>query len=308
MSGANGQDLVADALVVQGPVDLIPKPAATVVKSVSKSEIAWMDTAMFDQSYRVARAIAMSGLTPQGFTGKNFEETAARCFRLVMMAWTWKMNPWQLADSCYIGPGGKFCVEGKVAIGVIGRHPAVDGHLDFEHSGSKDDRTVVVSAKLKGESEPREIRGSVRQWAKEQWSSKKNAFVPPNKMWYETGPGQDQKLCYVGAVWWCRRHCPEILLGVSIAEDIEAMGGPAGGPEDFVAPPPEKVREPRGHGSDDTIAGTVAALDAAGFDGIKEIQAIQDELGIAAGAISEAGIGRMVAAAQERIAAKGGTP
>jgi hypothetical protein len=296
MSGANGQEEIIGGIV--------PNPPAAVAKPISVSETAWLDTAMFDQSYRVARAIAMSGLAPAGFAGQNFEETAARCFRLVMMAWTWKMNPWQLADSCYIGPGGKFCVEGKVAIGVIGCHPAVNGHLEFEHSGSGEDRTVTVSATLAGESKPREITGSVRQWAKEQWSSKKKAFVPPNPMWYAAGPGQDQKLCYVGAIWWCRRHCPEILLGVSIAEDVEGMVEP---PIEALEPPRKALSGSHGETPAGTLEAAVDRLDAAGFNGLKEIHSVQDHLKISAGSITEADVSRMVAEVERRIsAAKGG--
>lgn len=214
-TGSNGTALepvdVGSSIVPHVPDALAPRQPP-----------AWLDSERLDVCVRVAQAMALGGYVPEGFQGRNEKETAARCLRLVMMSDAWGINPWQLADACYMGPGGKFGIEGKVAIAVLGRSPVLAGRLTFEYGGKggrSGERYVIVRGTLRGETEPRELRGSVSQWAKKQWSKKKNEWVPPNAMWYEDGPGQDQKLAYVGAMWWGRRYAPEVLMGAQIREE-----------------------------------------------------------------------------------------
>lgn len=214
-NGTQSAEVTETAIVAHVPDDLAVRQSP-----------AWLDGGRLDVCVRVAQAMAIGGFVPEGFRGQNDKETAARCLRLVMMAEAWGFNPWQLADSCYMAPGGKFGIEGKVAIAVLGRSPVIAGRLRFEFGGmpgKSGERYVIVRGTLRGETEPRELRGSVAQWAKKRYSKKANGgkggWVDPNPMWYEEGPGQDQKLAYVGAMWWGRRYAPEVLMGAMIREE-----------------------------------------------------------------------------------------
>ncbi len=188
------------------------------VRTISVSESAWLDTATFDQAYRVAKAMARMSLCPDHLKGRDIDETAANCFLVVMQAQAWDMSPFALMNgtyNCY----GRLGYEGKVVGGVINTRAGLTGRLRYDYDGKGTERRVTVWGTFKGEDEPRTLSGTVKQWAKPQYSKKQKKTLPPNPMWFEEGPGQDQKLAYVGAMWWARRYCPEVILGVRIAEE-----------------------------------------------------------------------------------------
>ncbi len=77
------------------------------ITTVSNNESAWLDTALFDQCYRVANAMASMSLVPEHLRGNDHKATAANCFLIVIQAQAWNMSPFALMTGTYLPPGGR---------------------------------------------------------------------------------------------------------------------------------------------------------------------------------------------------------
>jgi hypothetical protein len=182
------------------------------ITTIVNSEHAWLDAAKFDQAYRVANAMAAMSLVPNHLKGQDKKQTAANCFLIVMQAGAWEMSPFQLMAGSYI-VHGKLCYEGKVVASVVNTRAGLSGRLSYNFSGKSMSRSVTVSGTFKGEDQARTFTGSVAELSR----------GSDNDMWKFPGAAQDQKLAYVGAMWWCRRHCPEVIHGIAIVEERGVM-------------------------------------------------------------------------------------
>ena len=178
------------------------------------SEYAYLfDTAKFEQTYRLARAMAASSLTPKHLRedkGGPFEiETvAANCFQVINQAMCWGFNPFALMKESYV-VAGNLGWQGKVVAAVINARAGLKNNLAFEFNDKKgDDRMVTVIGTLRGEQEPRTVTLTVGQ------------AKTSNDIWLKD---PEQKLCYSGAIKWARRHCPEVALGVLTDDDIDKI-------------------------------------------------------------------------------------
>lgn len=170
------------------------------------------DTARFEHNYRVAESMALASLLPEHLLrNKHGEFTLAQvrgnCFRIVMQAMRWDVDPFALLDETFV-TGGKIGYQGKVVTAVINAKAGLKERLKYTFSGTegKDDFTVTVSGTFLNEDEPRTVDLSV--------GKAKTA----NSMWMKD---PEQKLIYSAVIRWARRHCPEIILGVTTEDDAE---------------------------------------------------------------------------------------
>lgn len=170
------------------------------------------DTARFEQSQRVAMAMARASLLPKHLRGSDIHESQANCLRIVNQAVRWGMDPFAIMDETYV-VGGKLGYSGKLVAAVVNANAGLVGRLDYTFTGTpgKDDFTVTVSGQFAGGTAPKIVTLSVGQAKTE------------NKMW-KADP--EQKLCYSGAVKWARRWCPEVVLGVVTDDDLEHVTPP----------------------------------------------------------------------------------
>lgn len=191
-----------------------PRPLTPVLDETEDQFL--MDTARFDQAQRVAVTMATSTITPVHFRfAKNpdreltLPEKAANCFRIVNQALRWGMDPFAVMDKTYF-VDGRLAYEGQLVSAVVTSSGVLQGRLNATYDGAGDNRRITVSGTLKGEAEPRTVEWTVKQ------GRTKNA------MW-STNP--DQKLWYSATLLWARRHCPEVVLGVMIEDDVEIIAG-----------------------------------------------------------------------------------
>jgi hypothetical protein len=203
----------ADAVAVAQPQ--APKPAPRVITPVvDDTETMYiMDTARFDQAQRVALTMARSTLTPQHLTRDKsgvftLEQVVANCFRIVNQALRWGMDPFAVMDETYFVQG-RMGYQGKLVVAVVNTRAGLKSRLTATYEGAGDNRKVTVSGTFSGEMEPRTVEWTVAQGKTE-----------GNAMWKKD---PDQKLFYSAAMRWARRHCPEVVLGVSIVEDLETI-------------------------------------------------------------------------------------
>jgi hypothetical protein len=219
------QASTANASTGTGASDTPQQPPAVVERLpqrqviVVESAIPVLDTAMFEHMQRIATMMASSNLVPEHLNkvmkvkGEDIQlspkEAVANCFLVTNQAIRWRMDPFAVAQHTFVTKG-KVGYEGKMIAAVINTHPGIEQRLSYSYSGSGKDRKVVVSAKRKGDAEPRTVEGCVKDWE-------------------TTGSGSpwgnarqhDQMLSYRGAREWARRWLPEAVLGVWGDDELE---------------------------------------------------------------------------------------
>ena len=177
------------------------------------SQLAYLfDTARFEQLYRLARVMAGASLIPDHFRKDKQgelepERVLSNCFLVVNQAVRWGMDPFAVAPETY-SVGGKLAFQGKLVAAVVNARAGLKKRLEYTFSGAGENRMVTVSGTFQDELEPRTVTLCL-----------KDAHTQ-NDMWRKD---PDQKLIYSASVKWARRHCPEIVLGVSTEDDPERM-------------------------------------------------------------------------------------
>jgi hypothetical protein len=153
-----------------------------------------------DDAERLARSMAGAKLVPP-----HLRESPQDCLLVINKAIRWQMDPFAVAEECSVIQG-RIMYSGKLCAAVINTRADLEQRLSYEYDGEGSNRSVTVSAQIRGETKPRTV--SVRlQDAKTQ-----------NKVW-QTQP--DQQLMYHGARVWGRRHVPELMLGVYSPEEFD---------------------------------------------------------------------------------------
>lgn len=184
----------------------IVKPTTTIDQFNPDDPVSlYMQPSVFGQLQRVAKLMSHSDLVPPHLRG---DDRTADCFLVVAQAFRWRMDPFAVAQHTYV-LNGKLGYEGKLVAAVINASPRLKSKLNYEYTGSGPDRQVRVYATLSGEDKPREVSGTVKQWATDR-----------NPKWKDL---PDQMLSYRGAREWARRHMPEAVLGVFAEEELEQM-------------------------------------------------------------------------------------
>lgn len=178
-----------------------------------------LDTGRFEQMYRIAKLMASSNLIPETLcatyegTGQNrktlwlpVETVTANCFLIVNQAVGWNMDPFAVAQ-CASVVHGRVCYEGKLIAAVVEQKLGV--RLSYKwNDKTGDDLGIVVSGKIPGETEPRTISGTVREWK----------TTSSNSPWSKQPRTQ---LAYRGMRDWGRLHAPAVMLGVYSIEEME---------------------------------------------------------------------------------------
>lgn len=211
------------AIVQQQPQRLV---------STDDSENATLfDTAKFEQSQRVALAMARASLTPKHLRGGDQNEGQANCLRVVNQAIRWGMDPFAIMDETYV-VGGKLGYSGKLIAAVINSRIGGGERLQcFFNDGKGDDFAVViftgnpdaetfdVLAKYAATGERALLRALTSAGIRAIHLSVGQAKTQ-NDMWKKD---PEQKLWYSGATKWARRYAPEIVLGVATDDDFERI-------------------------------------------------------------------------------------
>lgn len=176
----------------------VKKPDRIISVDTSDNQLI-LDTGKFEQAYRAAQLMASSTLVPKHLQGKPSD-----CFLVINQAMKWACDPFSLAQHTYI-VHGKLGYEGKAVASAINTHPALGTRLNYAYAGEGKDREVTVTATLKNEARPREVKIKVKD------------VKTDNKQW-DANP--DQMLAYRGAREWARRHMPEAILGIYTDDEI----------------------------------------------------------------------------------------
>jgi hypothetical protein len=166
----------------------------------------------FAEGMQLANMMAGARLVPAAL-----QKSPADCFMVIQQAIRWDMDPFAVAQECSVIQG-KLMYSGKLVAAVINARGNLTSRLSFAYEGEGDERTIIVSGQLRGESEPRTVEVTLK------------SARTPNQVWTKQ---PDQQLMYHGTRVWARRHRPELMLGVISPEEFDP---PPPKPESFSAP------------------------------------------------------------------------
>ena len=200
---------------------------------------------LFNRLRTLSEVMANSGnFVPDHYRGKP-----DACMAVVMQAARWGMDPFAVAQKAFIvGNSGVLGYEAQLVNAVINTMAPTKDRIHFEWFGEwgnivgrfvektssqnkkyiapgwnlKDEAGVGVRAwaTLKGESEPRELVLMLSQ-----------AQVRNSTLW-ATDPRQ--QLAYLAVKRWARLYCPDVILGVYTADEIDER-------EEKIINPAEKI-------------------------------------------------------------------
>lgn len=187
-----------------GPVTVAPAPPKPILPVVDNSEFsAFLDTAKFEQAYRIARLFASSQLVPE-----IFREKPADIFVLLQMAMRMKADPMTVIQNTYI-VHGKPGIEAKLAIALCNNSGKFKGPIRWKFNS---DKTVCTATAIDRETgEACEAECSLAMASAEKWDSK------PGSKW-KTMP--QLMLQYRSAMFLIRLYAPEVLLGMQSTEEL----------------------------------------------------------------------------------------
>ncbi|HHR1549421.1 TPA: RecT family recombinase [Klebsiella pneumoniae] len=187
---------------------------------------------LFNRLLKISEVMANSGnFVPEHYRGKPDS-----CMAVVMQAARWGMDPFAVAQKTFIvGNSGVLGYEAQLVNAVINTMAPTKDRIHFEWFGAwenivgrfvektssqnkkyiapgwnlNDEAGVGVRAwaTLKGESEPRELVLMLSQ-----------AQVRNSTLW-ATDPRQ--QLAYLAVKRWARLYCPDVILGVYTADEVD---------------------------------------------------------------------------------------
>lgn len=173
------------------------------------------DSGLFDRMFQLAEVMASSKMT----VPKHLQGNAGDCMAIVMQASQWQMNPFAVAQKTHI-VNGNLGYEAQLVAAVINSSGVVSDRFSFEWQGNWDkwssdnndkqlekSLTVIVSATIKGESEPRKLVVSMSQ-----------ATVRNSPLW-KSDP--KQQLAYLAQKKWARLYAPDVILGVYSVDEFD---------------------------------------------------------------------------------------
>jgi len=158
----------------------------------------------FEGVEKIANLMAKMGTMP-----KHLVDKPADCFRIVVQAAKWRMDPFAVAE-CTSLVHGRMCFEGKLVSAVLTSLNAIEGRLKYEITGSGQGASIVISGKPRGSDEVCILHGSVKEW-KTTHSGSPWEKIP------------EDMLVYRGTRQWARRYAPEALLGVYTPDEMSEV-------------------------------------------------------------------------------------
>jgi hypothetical protein len=155
----------------------------------------------FEGIEKLAGMMAKMGTMPAHLAGKP-----ADCFRIVVQAAKWRMDPFAVAE-CTSLVHGKMCYEGKLVAAVLQAMGAIEGRLDYAIEGSGQNASITVTGTPKG-GKPKSLKGTVKEWR-----------TTGNGSPWDKQP--ETQLVYRGTRQWARMYAPEAILGVYTPDEFD---------------------------------------------------------------------------------------
>lgn len=171
------------------------------------------------QAMEFAKLMALSSTA----VPKHLRGNPGACLAIVIQAVEWRLSPYAVANKSY-SVNDRIAYESQLVQAVVLQRAPIKGRFQVHYSGEKEERTCHVSAELKD--------GTMVDYT----SPPVGAIPVKNSPLWKGDP--DQQLYYYSARALCRRHFPDVLLGIYARDELD--DAPAIGPDRArdVTPPP----------------------------------------------------------------------
>jgi hypothetical protein len=164
------------------------------------------DSAKFNQAYRVATAFAQSGLVPD-----HFKDNPAGVFVVLHMATRLQLDPFMALQKVYM-VHGRPGMEAQLVIALVNSRGPFTGPIQWTLTGDGKSRQCTAFATHAKTNELCEATVTWGMVEAEGWSKKTGS------KWL-TIP--DLMFRYRSATFLARLYCPEVILGLSTADELE---------------------------------------------------------------------------------------
>lgn len=155
-----------------------------------------------NQVMEFAKMMAVSGVAVR----KHLRNNPGVCLAVVIQAIEWKMSPYAVANKSY-AVNDQLAFESQLVQAVILQRAPIKGRFRYHYSGEGGKRRVRIEATT--------TDGEVVDYESPELSK-----IPvQNSPLWKGDP--DQQLGYYAGRALCRRHFPDVLLGVYTPEDPE---------------------------------------------------------------------------------------
>jgi hypothetical protein len=184
-----------------------PKPPQTIAVDDS-SFSSYLDTAKFNQLYRVANVFAASDIVPEHYRNKP-----ANCFLALQMATRLEIEPMMFIQNSYI-VHGKPGLQAVVSIALVNSRGPFTGPIQWKFAGTIKDKTrqCTAYATHKVTGEVCEVTVSWAMVEAEGWNKKTGS------KWLSI---PDLMFQYRSASFLAKLYCPEVILGLPTAEELQ---------------------------------------------------------------------------------------
>lgn len=188
----------------------VAKPQRMVVQDSSQFANL-LDTAKYEHLWRVAQTFAASELVPA-----QFQKNAPNCYVAIQMAIRLGVDPFMFLQSCYV-VHGRPGIEAKLAIALANKSGVFLGPIQYRLEGDGKSRRCTAYATVR---ETREEISMTVDWSMveaEGWSKKAGSkwLTMPEVMFR-----------YRSAMMLIRTHCPEVIMGMHSADELEDSARP----------------------------------------------------------------------------------
>lgn len=138
---------------------------------------------------------------------KHLRENVGACLAVCIQASEWQMSPFAVASKTYV-VNDRIAFEAQLVNAVILRRAPIAGRFKISYIGEGGARRCKVSVKLADGSEEVE------------YESPTLASIPvKNSQLWKGDP--DQQLFYYSSRAMCRRHFPDVLIGIYTPDELE---------------------------------------------------------------------------------------
>lgn len=149
-----------------------------------------------------AKIMSISGVA----VPKHLRENPGACLAIVIQSSEWSMSPFAVANKSY-SVNDRLAYESQMVNAVILRRAPIRGRFRISYSGEGSNRKCKVEATT--------TDGEIVEYE----SPAIGLITVKNSPLWKSDP--DQQLFYFSSRAMCRRHFPDVLLGVYTADEIE---------------------------------------------------------------------------------------
>jgi hypothetical protein len=155
-----------------------------------------------NQVMEFAKIMAISGVA----VPKHLRETPGACLAVCIQAMEWQMSPFAVANKSY-SVNDRMAYEAQLVNAVILRRAPIIGRFQVTYSGAGETRRCKVVANT--------ADGPV------EYESPEFRTIPTkNSPLWKGDP--DQQLFYYSSRAMCRRHFPDVILGIYTQDELES--------------------------------------------------------------------------------------